>query len=203
MSETHGRSTVKVNFGCFNSNLKGWIGVDHAMRHIIVSRIPLAPLFLWKSWFLNDQQYDWHRKRSFNGIRDGDVRKKLLFRSGTVDYIYSSHMLEHLFRDEAIRFLRECHRILHPGAAIRLCLPSWDIERKKSDFLDSLFAKNRRELKFSHKWLWSGEELLKAMSDIGFEKVQILNYREGDFPDLEAIEHRSGLIVQGQKQGGF
>jgi len=30
---------LKVNFGCFNSNIEGWIGVDHVLRHIIVSKL--------------------------------------------------------------------------------------------------------------------------------------------------------------------
>jgi hypothetical protein len=37
---------MKVNFGCFNSNVASWIGVDHALRHIIIQRIPLLSYLL-------------------------------------------------------------------------------------------------------------------------------------------------------------
>ena len=34
------RLLKKLNFGCFNTNVKGWIGIDNALRHIIVAKIP-------------------------------------------------------------------------------------------------------------------------------------------------------------------
>ncbi|MDG1108921.1 MAG: methyltransferase domain-containing protein [Burkholderiaceae bacterium] len=54
---------------------------------------------------------------------------RLPFDNNSVNLIYCSHTLEHLQTEHALYFLREAHRILQPGGAIRLVLP--DI---KADF---------------------------------------------------------------------
>ena len=190
---------VKINFGCFNSNIKGWIGVDHAMRHIIVQKIPFLSYFLWKIGVLNDKQYEWHKRGCFKSVGHGDVRKRLKFKTNSVDYIYSSHMIEHLFKDEALFFLKECFRVLKKGGEIRLCIPDWDSFRVKNSFENSGFAKNKKQMKISHKWLWTNTELNQALSDIGFNNIVECGFQKGNFPDIERIEHRKGLILQAQK----
>lgn len=52
-----------------------------------------------------------------------DVRKRLPFGDASVDFVYHSHLLEHLPLDDAHAFLLECHRILKPGGAIRVAVP--------------------------------------------------------------------------------
>ena len=52
-----------------------------------------------------------------------DVRLGLPFPSGSVDAIYCSHMLEHFFAPQAVKLLRECHRVLKPKGGIRLVTP--------------------------------------------------------------------------------
>jgi len=141
---------VKINFGCFNSNIDGWIGVDHALRHIIISRIPLLPKFLWKLRIINEEQYTWHKKGLFKSVVYGEATRRLRFRDSTVDYIYSSHMLEHLWRDDAIFFLKECYRILKNEGIIRLCIPDWEELRNHQTFENSLFARNKSNLRLSH-----------------------------------------------------
>jgi predicted SAM-dependent methyltransferase len=190
---------VKVNFGCFNSNLEGWIGVDHALRYILVSRIPLLGFFLWKIGRLNDEQFGWIRDGVFRTVRYGDAARRLAFDTNSVDHIYCSHMLEHLFRDQALVFLRECHRILKDGGTIRVCIPDWDTFRTSASFEDSAFAKSRRELRISHKWLWTESELRDAMSTLGFREIVPCEFQQGEFPDLQRLEHREGLIIQAQR----
>ena len=53
-----------------------------------------------------------------------DVRNGLPFRDGTVDSIYSTHMLEHLYPDELQRVLQECFRVLRPQGGMRIIVPS-------------------------------------------------------------------------------
>ncbi|CAA9217761.1 MAG: hypothetical protein AVDCRST_MAG93-305, partial [uncultured Chloroflexia bacterium] len=50
---------------------------------------------------------------------------RLHYEDGTVDILYSSHMLEHLDRDSARRFLHEAYRVLKPGGAIRIVVPDF------------------------------------------------------------------------------
>jgi predicted SAM-dependent methyltransferase len=53
-----------------------------------------------------------------------DVRCGLPFSSQVVDSIYSTHMIEHFYPDELEKLLRECCRVLKPGAGIRIVVPS-------------------------------------------------------------------------------
>jgi predicted SAM-dependent methyltransferase len=43
------------------------------------------------------------------------------------DVVYHAHVLEHIRRDEAISFIRECRRVLKPGGVLRIATP--DLER--------------------------------------------------------------------------
>lgn len=53
-----------------------------------------------------------------------DVRNGLPFPSGSVDSIYATHMFEHFYDNELRRLIDECHRVLKPGAGIRLIVPN-------------------------------------------------------------------------------
>jgi len=53
-----------------------------------------------------------------------DVRRGLPFASGSVDSIYSAHMIEHLYPDELERLLRDCVRVLKAGGGMRIIVPS-------------------------------------------------------------------------------
>jgi len=110
-------------------------------------------------------------------------------------------MLEHLWRDDAIFFLKECYRILKNEGIIRLCIPDWEELRNHQTFENSLFARNKSNLRLSHKWCWSYKELREMMEKIGYKKISKYDFQEGNFPDLNRIEIRRGLIVQGKNNG--
>ena len=52
---------------------------------------------------------------------------RLEFEDNTFDFIFSEHFLEHLFLDEAIDLLKECHRILKPNGVVRIVVPDADL----------------------------------------------------------------------------
>lgn len=56
-----------------------------------------------------------------------DVRHGLPFVGGTVDAIYTRHVLEHFYHDELTRVLAECRRVLKPGGGIRIMVPSLEV----------------------------------------------------------------------------
>jgi len=53
-----------------------------------------------------------------------DVRCGLPYRDASVDSIYTTHMFEHFYPDELRNLLRECVRVLKPGAGMRVVVPS-------------------------------------------------------------------------------
>lgn len=51
----------------------------------------------------------------------------LPFDDGSADYVFLSHVFEHLYREEALGLLREARRVLAPGGVLRVVVP--DIEQ--------------------------------------------------------------------------
>lgn len=55
-----------------------------------------------------------------------DLSKGIPFGSDSVDIVYHSHVLEHLDRPVAERFLVEMHRVLKPGGLCRIVVPDFE-----------------------------------------------------------------------------
>ena len=52
-----------------------------------------------------------------------DVIRTLPFQDNSLDGIYASHILEHLYLDEAKQLLQECFRVLRPNGVLRVVVP--------------------------------------------------------------------------------
>lgn len=55
-----------------------------------------------------------------------DVRNKLNIKNDSIEYIYSSHFVEHLEHEELVAHLKECYRILKNDAVLRLGVPDFE-----------------------------------------------------------------------------
>lgn len=88
------------------------------LRQIRILR-PLAPLFV-----------KGERLERFGSLSDTimvhDVTRGMPFSSDSIDVVYHSHMLEHLDRDVAERFLIEVKRVLRPGGTHRIVVPDFE-----------------------------------------------------------------------------
>jgi len=108
---------------------------------------------------------------------------------GSVTEIFAGHMLEHLTRNDAAEFLRECYRVLEPGGKLCLVTPdTHEIMRRwiEGDLglmqfphnvwwkIDNLETINRLFLYSSvqdspHLWAWDADTLTTVMTIAGFE----------------------------------
>lgn len=52
-----------------------------------------------------------------------DLRKGIPFAEDTFDVVYHSHLLEHINKDDALAFLKECYRVLKTGGILRVVVP--------------------------------------------------------------------------------
>ena len=109
----------RLHLGCGLVQPEGWINVDgswnawlakHPFLRAVVGTLGLVPR--------NQLEVAWGRDTLVH-----DVRKPLPFASGSITAIYSSHLLEHLYVDEATRLLAECHRVLAPEGVLRVVVP--------------------------------------------------------------------------------
>jgi len=75
--------------------------------------------------FLNVDILDMEKFAMGNGYKfmKLDVAKPIPFPNEYADLIFASHLIEHLSRDEGVRFMAECSRILKPGGVVRIATP--------------------------------------------------------------------------------
>ena len=148
-------------------------------------------------------------------VRRYDVLKGLPFPAESVDYLYSSHMLEHIPRDDCLRLVAEMVRVLKPTGLCRLALPDlrplidayvasdaddaadefirgtlMGVERSPSGWGRLVAAVGAKD----HLWMYDHASLTTLCRDAGFRSITRRAYQEGDLPDLETIETRDESI---------
>jgi SAM-dependent methyltransferase len=93
------------------------------------------PLWLNMDWQSNSK---WVTRRN--------LLKKFPLLDGETELVYSSHLVEHLTKEDARWLLAECHRVLKPGGTIRLSLP--DFEEMARAYLMYLDIKEYKKSQF-------------------------------------------------------
>lgn len=112
---------VMLNLGAGLDQDPAWINYDRS-RVARVARLPLMRTLVATAARLGLSSkgalLDWPET-----TQTADLTKGIPHGDGTVDVVYSSHMLEHVTRDQAQFILRECHRVLKPGGTLRVVVP--------------------------------------------------------------------------------
>lgn len=140
------------------------------------------------------------------------------FADGSLHFVFSEHFFEHLFFNEALGLMRECHRVLAPNGVMRVSVPDADLRTYEKPELAGFPNQN---LPYNHpnkhKTRWSVYMLTEALKICGFNAVP-LRYcnRDGryiqnnpklyeDCPeqqlitDLSYLRRPKSLIVDGVK----
>lgn len=124
---------IKLNIGCGYLNTpKNWVNIDNSFSARI-AKYPLVKKFLYKIKILPKRLYElpWP-----DNIMICDLRKRLPFEDSTVKYIYTSHLLEHLTRNETEFLLKECYRVLRNEGVIRIIIP--DLQSKIGSYISKM-----------------------------------------------------------------
>jgi SAM-dependent methyltransferase len=108
-----------VNAGSGPADPSPWINIDGSWQARLAGHRWLART---GSRLLGIEIGHWPR-----GIKYRDLRCGLGYPDGSLAVVYASHMLEHLYRDEALRFLEDVHRALMPEGVCRIVVP--DVEQ--------------------------------------------------------------------------
>ena len=113
----------------------------------------------------------------------------------TVDFIYSSHFFEHIFKDDALVLLKSCLFALKPGGIIRISIP--DLE-----YAISLYSKGKKELMLEnyffvkgkgsylarHKYMYDFQMIKEVLELVGFSNVKRCEYQKGKTPDINYLD---------------
>lgn len=141
-----------------------------------------------------------------------DLRASLPYADNSFDGAYSEHTLEHMYPAEALRLLREIHRVLKPGAIFRCSVP--DLRRyvdfyegRNSDAQFNMFRSGCEAFwnltqNHLHRSVWDSDMLKQEMVASGFSRTEQRGFREGeDARLLVDLEHRAweSLYVEATK----
>jgi len=212
---------MRINVGCGQTPTTDWRNFDNSFS-LRLSKIPFLPDILHRLRFLDSSQYQFIRFVRENDIEYADATNGLPIPKESCDVLYSSHVLEHLDRAGADRFLREAFRVLRPGGIIRICVP--DIKKQISQYNESgdadafvsathLCASRptslAQRLKLllvgtrHHQWMYDGDSLSRLLQKHGFTEAEIMPFGATTIPDPEPLDlqERSseGVCVEAKK----
>lgn len=207
----------KVNLGSGTTCLDDWINIDSSFNARL-AKYPRLRYLLFKIGILPKKYYELPWSKHIQSIMVRDARKKLPFNDGSIDFIYSSHLIEHLRKDEAESVLRECFRVLKRGGLIRLCVPDLqlmarnylkeveDIQNNREKqghlpserFLEVLGMLRKTRAPFvlkifspgEHKWMYDQLSLTALLMSCGFIDVLKRSYKVGEMPDIKFLDNR-------------
>ncbi len=200
---------VKVNLGSSIVATDGWINVDGS-PHVLMARLPKPMLKLMyrfsdaRNWCGDENLYiNQLKARRFV---HHNLEYGLPFPNESVDYLYSSHVLEHFRKDAAERVLRDAHRVLKKGARLRVCVPdlrhAFELyEQGHTEQALTYFFEPRRGSFSSHRYMYDFELLASLLRKVGFTSIEKCAYKQGLVPDLDCLDNRpeETLYVEGVK----
>ncbi len=99
----------------------------------------------------------------------------------SVDFILAHDIIEHFWRGDAIKLLKDCFAVMDFGGKIEFTLPDINAIVKRSDFspeamIEYIFGMqhlNQGQQFYGHKYGYTRQSFTKLLQDIGFSNVQI------------------------------
>lgn len=144
-----------------------------------------------------------------------DLRYGIPLKSSTVDYIYSSHLLEHIPYKEMILFLTKCRKLLKKDGVFSVCVPCAKHYIKAYLNEDKFFEKNKAckgaivdtgsnldqvnyiaYMAGTHNYMFDEQNLVNILKKAGFKRVRIRNFdlkidkKERDHESIYALAYK-------------
>lgn len=200
---------MKVNIGSGLLVAPGWVNIDSS-PNALISRWPRSLVKVFHNISAYKQRFTPEEYCSVikeNIFVHHNIAYGLPFPDQSVDYLYSSHVLEHLLRKDARDLLEEVHRVLKKNGIARICVP--DLEHvfslyqkgEKEEALEFFFADSQSGYFSRHLYMYDFGLLEKLLREAGFSHVEQNSYREGKTPDIEVLDNRpeQTLYVEASK----
>lgn len=117
------------------------------------------------------------------------------FENESFDVAYSSHVLEHFTKSNAVYFLKECFRVLKKGGIIRIVVP--DLEMICRLYLENLDKAARGDKSSADRYQWMKIELLDqiARNESGGEMLKY--WKQNPMPAEDFVIERMGAEAKG------
>ncbi len=195
-----GRKHLRVHLGCGDDIREGWVNIDlNLSKRTCRSKL----------------------EQSGTALINHDLRLGLPLEPSSCDFIYSSHLIEHLEPRAGVRLMGECFNALCPQGTFRVVLPDYktilkaylknDIEYFK--ILDSTSAipelhpgtktlidqVNYAVYQYGeHRYIYDEEKLVVTLRNLGFKNTFVSEFRNGiDHPS--PLRRKYSLYVEAVK----
>lgn len=195
---------VKVNLGSGLYVAKGWINIDSSINALL-SKYPKFMLvilfkinnFVLKRYYhsnLQASQEEFLNILKNNMFINHNLENGIPFENDSVDYIYSSHFLEHLFREDTEKLLMDAHRVLKKNGLIRIDVPNleyaFDLYKsgKKEEALEMLYIEGKISNFSYHRYMYDYELLSNLLKKCGFKRIKRCEFHKGKMPDINVLE---------------
>ncbi|KGG14951.1 MULTISPECIES: class I SAM-dependent methyltransferase [unclassified Prochlorococcus] len=203
--------SLKVQYGCGLSNPIGWKNYDSTPT-LFIQKIPLSKLFskiIYKILKKTNPRISANLRNIIsNKAIYGDITKRLPERSSSVDFLYASHVLEHLPLKEFTFAIKESYRILKKGGIFRLVVPNLryfieeyldsDSKSKSIDFcLNSNLGKESFENIFSrmrgdgHHLMYDYQTLENELSKVKFSSIRRARFDDSEYSEFKEVEDKN------------
>lgn len=204
------KGAVKVNLGAGLAVAPGWINIDESLNAFFAG----WPGFVHKVLYRLSGANRYYSLAEYCALlKTGeflhhDLSYGIPLRDSSVDYVYSSHFIEHLFREDAVLLLKDAYRVLRATGVIRVAVPDlafamemYRTGNKEKMLADYFFVDDLGSYLARHKYMYDFELLEKLLRETGFTKIKRRSYREGAVPDIDALDNRpeDSLYVEAEK----
>jgi predicted SAM-dependent methyltransferase len=140
-----------------------------------------------------------------------DATKPFPFDSGTFDYIYCEHMIEHISWQDGQTMLWECHRVLKPRGVMRISTPDLEVilglysptlSAEQKNYIEWMVRKELPEVSihkaafvinntfrnWDHQFIYDANLMTLALERCGFTDIRRCAYGESNEEHLRQIE---------------
>lgn len=197
-----------INLGSGPDGVFGWINYDWGVLPIL-SQMPFGLVIAVKFGILNKSYL-----RKWPKLKLWDLRWGIPLSNETVDWVYSSHFLEHLKKQEAEKLLNEIRRVLKRTGKLRLLLPDlnkiiikYTQSGKAVDFCREFYGFDKDIIAGwgvrGHEWMYDEKSAIKMLEDNGFKNIKVTKFRVSKMPDVKKLDlpvHRElGMYLEAEK----
>jgi SAM-dependent methyltransferase len=140
-----------------------------------------------------------------------DASRPFPIESGTFDFVYSEHTIEHLTQLQGRLMLSECFRVLRPGGAIRMATPDLRriitlLEPAPSEFVrtylewstqmflpwapgpSGVCVVNNFFRDWGHQFIYDEDTLRYQLGQAGFVEIHACEYSKSETPEFRRVE---------------
>ena len=195
----HRSGKVCVNLGCGLAIAPGWINID-ASLNALLGGFPKSILAIFYKLSGSNRYYspeEYCNLLNKNIFFFHDLSKSTPLKANTVDFIFTSHFLEHIFKKDGSRLLSDCYSALKSGGVIRIAVPDLEyaigLYEKGSvkEMLENyFFVDDLNSYLARHKYMYDFKLLADELNAAGFKNIKRCLYRSGDLPDLDLLDNR-------------